>query len=61
VAATRGSTRPRLATVGEMRSINGNREKERMDGALRACNWNRVKAAAMMGLPRRTFYRRLNG
>jgi transcriptional regulator with GAF, ATPase, and Fis domain len=34
-------------------------EKERMVGALRACNWNRVKAAQMMGLPRRTFYRRL--
>jgi len=34
-------------------------EKERMVGALRACNWNRVKAAQMMGVPRRTFYRRL--
>jgi DNA-binding NtrC family response regulator len=34
-------------------------EKERIVGALQACNWNRVKAAQMMGLPRRTFYRRL--
>jgi serine/threonine-protein kinase PknK len=34
-------------------------EKERILGALRACNWNRVKAAHMLGLPRRTFYRRL--
>jgi serine/threonine-protein kinase PknK len=34
-------------------------EKDRIVGALRACNWNRVKAAHMLGLPRRTFYRRL--
>jgi transcriptional regulator with GAF, ATPase, and Fis domain len=34
-------------------------EKERIIGALRASNWNRVKAAHMLGLPRRTFYRRL--
>jgi serine/threonine-protein kinase PknK len=34
-------------------------ERERIVGALQACNWNRVKAAQMIGLPRRTFYRRL--
>jgi DNA-binding NtrC family response regulator len=34
-------------------------EKERILAALRSCNWNRVKAAHMLGLPRRTFYRRL--
>jgi len=34
-------------------------EKDRIVGALKACNWNRVKAAQLMGLPRRTFYRRL--
>jgi transcriptional regulator with GAF, ATPase, and Fis domain len=34
-------------------------EKERILNALKACNWNRVKAAHMLGLPRRTFYRRL--
>jgi DNA-binding NtrC family response regulator len=34
-------------------------EKERILSALRSCNWNRVKAAHMLGLPRRTFYRRL--
>ncbi|WP_237244957.1 helix-turn-helix domain-containing protein [Sorangium cellulosum] len=27
--------------------------------ALSSCNWNRVKAAQVVGLPRRTFYRRL--
>jgi len=34
-------------------------ERERIVGALTACNWNRVAAAKMLGLPRRTFYRRL--
>jgi DNA-binding NtrC family response regulator len=35
------------------------REKERILGALQASNWNRVRAAEMLGVPRRTFYRRL--
>lgn len=34
-------------------------EKERIIEALEACNWNRVKAAELSGIPRRTFYRRL--
>ncbi|MFS8070788.1 MAG: sigma-54 interaction domain-containing protein, partial [Byssovorax sp.] len=34
-------------------------ERERILGALQECNWNRVKAAQIIGLPRRTFYRRL--
>jgi serine/threonine-protein kinase PknK len=34
-------------------------ERERVLSALTACNWNRVAAAKMIGLPRRTFYRRL--
>jgi len=34
-------------------------EKDRILEALSACNWNRVKAAEVVGLPRRTFYRRL--
>ncbi|MEO6420047.1 MAG: helix-turn-helix domain-containing protein, partial [Polyangiaceae bacterium] len=34
-------------------------ERERILGALAACNWNRVQAARMIGVPRRTFYRRL--
>jgi serine/threonine-protein kinase PknK len=34
-------------------------ERERILSALAACNWNRVQAARMIGLPRRTFYRRL--
>ena len=34
-------------------------ERDRILGALTTCNWNRVQAAKMIGLPRRTFYRRL--
>ncbi|MCC6555004.1 MAG: sigma 54-interacting transcriptional regulator, partial [Polyangiaceae bacterium] len=34
-------------------------ERERIVRALESCNWNRVKAAQIVGLPRRTFYRRL--
>ena len=34
-------------------------EKERIVQALKSCNWNRVKAAEISGIPRRTFYRRL--
>ncbi|MRG95193.1 sigma 54-interacting transcriptional regulator [Polyangium spumosum] len=34
-------------------------ERERILAALQASNWNRVKAARLVGLPRRTFYRRL--
>ena len=34
-------------------------ERERILGALQSSNWNRVKAAQVVGLPRRTFYRRL--
>jgi transcriptional regulator with GAF, ATPase, and Fis domain len=34
-------------------------ERERILGALTASNWNRAQAAKMLGVPRRTFYRRL--
>jgi DNA-binding NtrC family response regulator len=34
-------------------------ERERILSALTACNWNRLAAARMIGVPRRTFYRRL--
>jgi serine/threonine-protein kinase PknK len=36
-----------------------NDERTRIAEALAACNWNRVRAAEMLGMPRRTFYRRL--
>ncbi|MEY4575918.1 MAG: hypothetical protein RL701_621, partial [Pseudomonadota bacterium] len=34
-------------------------EKQRILHALEAAGWNRVKAAQALGMPRRTFYRRL--
>ena len=40
-------------------SAHHNDEKARIAEALSACNWNRVKAAEMLGMPRRTFYRRV--
>jgi DNA-binding NtrC family response regulator len=40
-------------------SAHLNDEKSRIAEALASCNWNRVKAAELLGMPRRTFYRRL--
>jgi transcriptional regulator of acetoin/glycerol metabolism len=34
-------------------------ERDRILNALSSCNWNRVQAAKLIGIPRRTFYRRL--
>ncbi|MCA9669456.1 MAG: sigma 54-interacting transcriptional regulator [Myxococcales bacterium] len=34
-------------------------ERERIMEALERCNWNKSKAARVLGIPRRTFYRRL--
>jgi transcriptional regulator of acetoin/glycerol metabolism len=49
-------TRPKKkGTISEHRRD----ERERIIESLRACNWNRVKAAELSGIPRRTFYRRL--
>jgi len=45
----------RKGTVSEHRR----EERERILAALRSCNWNRVRAAEVSGIPRRTFYRRL--
>jgi transcriptional regulator with GAF, ATPase, and Fis domain len=43
----------------ETASQHGRDERDRIVEALRACNWNRVRAAELSGIPRRTFYRRL--
>ena len=42
-------------------SLDGHRneERDRITAALSSANWNRVKAAELIGMPRRTFYRRL--
>lgn len=49
------SSAARARTQEEYRDV----EKEKILGALAQCNWNRVQAAKMVGIPRRTFYRRL--
>ena len=54
--APRGApTKPRKGGVSEHRR----EERDRIMEALRESNWNRVKAAEISGIPRRTFYRRL--
>jgi transcriptional regulator with GAF, ATPase, and Fis domain len=51
------------AEDGDRSAVNTDEFKEqeraRILQALEACNWNRLHAAQMVGLPRRTFYRRL--
>jgi DNA-binding NtrC family response regulator len=55
-ASPRGATlKLRKGTVSEHRRD----ERDRILEALRESNWNRVKAAEISGIPRRTFYRRL--
>jgi transcriptional regulator with GAF, ATPase, and Fis domain len=60
-AAEEAITGPRPTTKGLAASHAAYKasERERILSALTACNWNRVQAAKMVGLPRRTFYRRL--
>jgi len=55
-AGPRASTRPPSSQSSVEHKAA---ERERILGALSACNWNRLQAAKMIGLPRRTFYRRL--
>ncbi len=52
----REPSQPRRQTVSQHRRD----EKQRIVEALESCNWNRVKAAELLGMPRRTFYRRLS-
>jgi DNA-binding NtrC family response regulator len=54
-AAVSAPRRPVKGTTSE----HHRNERERILDALRECNWNRVKAAELSGIPRRTFYRRL--
>jgi DNA-binding NtrC family response regulator len=54
-APSRGSSAPRAGSRAEYKVA----ERERILSALTASNWNRVQAAKLIGVPRRTFYRRL--
>jgi len=49
------SERPAVTSLDSHKAT----ERERILAALSASNWNRVKAAKLVGMPRRTFYRRL--
>jgi transcriptional regulator with GAF, ATPase, and Fis domain/predicted negative regulator of RcsB-dependent stress response len=55
VEARPGTAAVRARTPGEFRSS----EKERILEALGRAGWNRMQAAKLVGIPRRTFYRRL--
>ena len=56
VAAAEGrDAEPSAASFGDYKT----QEKQRILAALESCGWNRVKAAKALGMPRRTFYRRL--
>ena len=63
VAKANERGRPRRGASSPPRAENKTEykeaERQRILSALTACNWNRVKAAEMVGVPRRTFYRRL--
>jgi transcriptional regulator with GAF, ATPase, and Fis domain len=50
---------PPSAPVARTKEEFKDTERERILSALTSCNWNRVQAAKMIGIPRRTFYRRL--
>jgi DNA-binding NtrC family response regulator len=58
-----GARRPEVVAQSSARkgtvSEHRREERERILAALRSCNWNRVRAAEVSGIPRRTFYRRL--
>jgi DNA-binding NtrC family response regulator len=41
-------------------SVKALDERQRIVRALAECGQNRVKAAQLLGIPRRTFYRRLS-
>ena len=46
---------PKPSTLDQRRE----QERARIVEALESCNWNRARAAQIIGMPRRTFYRRL--
>ncbi len=57
-----GSSSSGSASASTKSSFSQHRldERERILQALKASSWNRVKAAELLGMPRRTFYRRLS-
>lgn len=58
-AASPPSGRPSPGSSVTSLDQHRDEERERILAALTSANWNRVKAAELIGMPRRTFYRRL--
>jgi transcriptional regulator with GAF, ATPase, and Fis domain/tetratricopeptide (TPR) repeat protein len=58
-ARSREPSKPNPAAGRRPVSQHRNDERTRILDALKQCNWNRVRAAEVVGIPRRTFYRRL--
>jgi transcriptional regulator with GAF, ATPase, and Fis domain len=56
---SRPSTSDGVKRRSENKTEHKAAERDRILNALTASNWNRVRAAKLIGLPRRTFYRRL--
>lgn len=57
--ALAASARATAASRARTQEEHKGGEKEKILAALGKCNWNRVQAAKLIGIPRRTFYRRL--
>ncbi len=55
----RGSAEGKKSTRPQTESQFRSTERDKILNALTSCNWNRAQAAKLVGLPRRTFYRRL--
>jgi transcriptional regulator of acetoin/glycerol metabolism len=51
-----GAAPPRRGTLSEHQRS----EREQIVAALEQTGWNRARAAELIGMPRRTFYRRLS-
>ncbi len=55
-----GAERPSVApTATSPMALRKAAERQRIVDALEGCNWNKVKAATILSMPRRTLYRRL--
>jgi serine/threonine-protein kinase PknK len=50
---------PTATSAVSSRAVFEANERERMLDALRQVKWNKTKAAGVLGMPRRTFYRKL--
>jgi transcriptional regulator of acetoin/glycerol metabolism len=57
--AVTASVTPGPAGGGAFTAVRKASERQRIVDALEQVNWNKVRAAVVLGMPRRTLYRRL--